>query len=79
LEFLKIARDLGFVGVFIDKKIGGLGYGFFEHCLINEEFMAVEPGIGSAILSTTFGAERLQLFGSEHQKETGSGELLVCD
>jgi hypothetical protein len=47
--------------------------------LINEEFMAVEPGIGSAILSTTFRAERLQLFGSEHQKETGSGELLVCD
>jgi alkylation response protein AidB-like acyl-CoA dehydrogenase len=40
-----------------------------EHCLINEEFWAVEPGIGAAILSTTFGAELLQLFGSEQQKQ----------
>ena len=35
LRLWKKACDLGFVGVFIDKKYGGLGYGFFEHCLIN--------------------------------------------
>ena len=82
LRLWKKACDLGFVGVFIDKKYGGLGYGFFEHCLINEEFWAVEPGIGSAIMSTTFGAELLQLFGSEHQKETilpqlAEGEAII--
>ncbi len=69
LRLWKKACDLGFVGVFIDKKYGGLGYGFLEHCLINEEFWAVEPGIGFAILSTTFGAELIQLFGSEAQKK----------
>jgi alkylation response protein AidB-like acyl-CoA dehydrogenase len=63
------ACELGFVGVFIAEKYGGAGYGFLEHCLINEEFWAVEPGIGQAILSTTFGSELLGLFGSEEQKQ----------
>jgi acyl-CoA dehydrogenase len=66
------ACDLGFVGVFIEEKYGGAGYGFFEHCLINEEFWAVEPGIGLAILAATFGSELLCLFASEAQK----GQLL---
>ncbi len=68
LSLWKKACDLGFVGVFIAEQYGGAGYGFFEHCLINEEFWAVEPGIGFSILSATFGAELLQLFGSEAQK-----------
>jgi alkylation response protein AidB-like acyl-CoA dehydrogenase len=70
LGLWKKACELGFVGVFIDKKYGGLGYGFLEHCLINEEFWAVEPGIGAGILSATFGAELIQMFGSDHQKNT---------
>jgi len=69
LELWKKACELGFVGVFIDEKYGGAGYGFLEHCLINEEFWAVEPGIGQAILSTTFGSELLGLFGTEEQKQ----------
>jgi acyl-CoA dehydrogenase len=75
LGLWKKACELGFVGVFIDKKYGGLGYGFLEHCLINEEFWAVEPGIGSAILSTTFGAELIQMFGSEDQRNKVLPEL----
>jgi alkylation response protein AidB-like acyl-CoA dehydrogenase len=63
------ACALGFVGVFINEKYGGAGYGFFEHCLLNEEFWAVDPGIGSAILSTTFGSELLVMYGSENQKD----------
>jgi alkylation response protein AidB-like acyl-CoA dehydrogenase len=62
------ACELGFVGVFIEEKYGGAGYGFFEHCLINEEFWAVDPGISLAILSATFGSELLSLFASESQK-----------
>ena len=68
LNIWKKACELGFVGVFIEEKYGGLGYGFFEHCLISEEFWAVEPGIAQAITSTTFGSEILQLFGTEDQK-----------
>ncbi|MCD6298866.1 MAG: acyl-CoA/acyl-ACP dehydrogenase [Deltaproteobacteria bacterium] len=69
LNIWKKACELGFVGVFIDEKYDGAGYGFFEHCLINEEFWAVDPGLGQAILSATFGSEILGLFGSEDQKQ----------
>ena len=69
LDIWRKACDLGFVGVFIDEKYEGAGYGFLEHCLINEEFWAVDPGIAMAILSSTFGAELLSLYGSEDQKQ----------
>ena len=68
LKIWKKACGLGFVGVFIEEKYDGAGYGFFEHCLINEEFWAVEPGMAAQVLSTTFGAELIQLFGTETQK-----------
>jgi alkylation response protein AidB-like acyl-CoA dehydrogenase len=82
LGLWKKACELGFVGVFIDKNYGGLGYGFLEHCLINEEFWAVEPGIGAAILSATFGAELIQMFGGDHQKKAflpllAEGEAII--
>ena len=69
LDIWRKACDLGFVGVFIDEAYGGAGMGFLEHCLINEEFWAVDPGIGQAILSTTFGSELLSLFGTGDQKQ----------
>lgn len=82
LKIWKKACEFGFVGVFIDEKYDGAGYGFFENCLINEEFWAVDPGIGSAILSTTFGAELLGLYGTENQKNLVlprlvSGEIIM--
>jgi len=69
LDLWRKACELGFVGVFIDEVYSGAGLGFFEHCLIAEEFWAVEPGIGQAILSATFGSELLGLFGSDAQKQ----------
>ncbi|MDZ7698433.1 MAG: acyl-CoA dehydrogenase family protein [Deltaproteobacteria bacterium] len=77
LGIWKKACELGFVGVFIDEAYEGAGYGFFEHCLITEEFWAVDPGIGQAILSTTFGSELLGLFGSEAQKELVLPQLVA--
>jgi len=63
------ACELGFVGTFLPEEYGGAGLGFFEHCLITEEFWAVDPGCGQSILSTTFGAEMLALFASHEQKQ----------
>ena len=71
------ACQLGFVGVFIPEEYEGAGYGFLEHCLISEEFWAVDPGIGQAILSCTFGAELLMLFGTEGQKQTVLPKLVA--
>jgi len=63
------ACGLGFVGVFIPATYGGPGLGFLEHCLINEEFWRVDPGIAHFILAGTFGSELILLFGTEEQKK----------
>ena len=68
LNIWRKACELGFVGVFIDEKYGGAGLGFFEHCLITEEFWAVDAGMANAVITATFGSELLGLFGTEEQK-----------
>ncbi len=70
LSLWKKACEYGFVGTFIKEEYGGHGLGFLEHSLIAEEFWRVDPGCGQAILSTTFGSEMIQAFGTEEQKKT---------
>jgi alkylation response protein AidB-like acyl-CoA dehydrogenase len=67
-DLWKKACDLGFIGLFIKKEYGGLGLGFLEFAMVMEEFWRVDPGCGN-ILLTTFGAELIQLFGTEEQKK----------
>ena len=69
LDIWRKACELGFVGVFIDEAYEGAGLGFFEHCLITEEFWAVDAGMANAVITTTFGAELLRMFGTEEQKK----------
>ena len=64
----KKACELGFVGSFISEEYGGPGLGLLEYTLIAEEFWRVDPGIGQALFSTAFGAEIIQLHGTEEQK-----------
>jgi alkylation response protein AidB-like acyl-CoA dehydrogenase len=63
------ACELGFVGINLSKESGGAGMGIFELCLIVEEFWAVDAGIALAVISTTFGAELVDMFGTEEQKK----------
>jgi alkylation response protein AidB-like acyl-CoA dehydrogenase len=69
MSLLKKARELGFVGVFIDEKYGGMGLGFLEAALVMEELWRVDPGLASAVSCISFGSEMLLLFGTEGQKE----------
>ncbi|MBA4390147.1 MAG: acyl-CoA dehydrogenase [Syntrophus sp. (in: bacteria)] len=69
LSIWKKACENGFVGTFIQEEYSGAGLGFFEHSLIAEEFWRVDPGCGQAVLSTTFGSEMIQAFGSEELKK----------
>jgi len=68
-ELVKKAAQLGFIGSFIKKEYGGLGLGFLEHAVILEEFWRIDPGLGQVLCSVTFGADELQIFGSEEQKK----------
>lgn len=65
----KKAADLGFLGVFIEEKYEGLGLGYFEQCLIVEEFARVDLGVAHAIESCFFGAQLFSLFGTDEQKQ----------
>ncbi|MEJ2097134.1 MAG: acyl-CoA/acyl-ACP dehydrogenase [Deltaproteobacteria bacterium] len=65
----KKAAELGFVGVFIPETYEGLGLGYLEQCLINEEFARIDLGIAHAIESTFFGSQLIDLVGTEEQKK----------
>ncbi|UCE34434.1 MAG: acyl-CoA/acyl-ACP dehydrogenase [Deltaproteobacteria bacterium] len=65
----KKAAELGFVGAFIKEEYGGPGLGMLEHCLMMEEFFTVDPGIAMAIVTTYFGSEVVEKFGTEEQKK----------
>jgi len=78
-ELIKKVAQLGFIGSFIKKEYGGLGLGFFEHAIIMEEFWRVDPGLGQVLSSLTFGAEEIQLFGSEEQKKKHLPPLVKGD
>jgi acyl-CoA dehydrogenase len=78
----KKACDLGFVGGFIKEEYGGPGLGFTEVAMIMEQFWRVDPGMGNLIL-TAFGAEIIQNYGTEEQKNKylpllPSGEAIMC-
>lgn len=64
----KKACELGFVGGHLDEKWNGGGLGYLEAALASEQFTRVDPGMGS-VLTTTLGAEVIQEFGTEAQKE----------
>ncbi len=64
----KKAAELGFVGMYLDEQYGGAGLGITEQCILQEEFAAVDAGISTAILTSCFGAEVIQEFGTEEQK-----------
>jgi alkylation response protein AidB-like acyl-CoA dehydrogenase len=81
-EIWKKACDLGFVGMYIKEAYGGSAMGLLSCCLVMEEFWAVDAGIGSAVLSTIFGADIIDLFGTEEQKQKhlprlAAGELIM--
>ncbi len=70
MTVLEKARELGFIGVYIPEKYSGFGMGYFEKALIVEEFWRVDPGIGQAIMSISFGVEIILEYGTEEQKNT---------
>lgn len=62
------AGELGFMGSTIAEEHGGPGLGFLDQALILEQFWRVEPGIGQALISCSFGSEIIGWFGTDEQK-----------
>jgi alkylation response protein AidB-like acyl-CoA dehydrogenase len=68
-DLVKKAAELGFIGLNLPEKYGGSGYGYLEKCIVSEEFWRVDPGLGSVLISATFGADMIALYGRDEQKE----------
>jgi alkylation response protein AidB-like acyl-CoA dehydrogenase len=68
-DLVKKAAELGFIGLNLPEKYGGSGYGYLEKCIVSEEFWRVDPGLGSVLISATFGADMIELYGREEQKK----------
>jgi acyl-CoA dehydrogenase len=68
-DLVRKAADLGFIGLNFAEEYGGSGYGYLEKCLVTEEFWRVDPGLGSVLISATFGADMVELYGTEEQKK----------
>jgi alkylation response protein AidB-like acyl-CoA dehydrogenase len=67
-DLVRKAAELGFVGINLPEAYGGSGYGYLEKCVMTEEFWRVDPGLGSVLISATFGADMVDLYGTEAQK-----------
>ncbi|MEF8883989.1 MAG: acyl-CoA dehydrogenase family protein [Haloarculaceae archaeon] len=68
-EVLDEAAELGLVGSNVPVEYGGIGYDYLTNVIIVEELFAADPGIGLSISSAAFGADALDAFGTEDQKE----------
>jgi acyl-CoA dehydrogenase len=68
-DLVKKAANLGFIGLRLPLEYGGSGYGYMEKCLVAEEFWRVDPGLGSVLISAASGADMIDLYGTEEQKE----------
>ncbi len=68
-DLVKKAAELGFIGINFPEEYGGSGYGYLEKCLITEELWRVDPGLGSVLISATFGADMIDLYGTDEQKK----------
>ena len=65
----KKACETGLVGAFIPEEYGGPGFGFVELALISEQLSRIDLGIGTVIITATFGSENIVMFGTEDQKK----------
>ncbi|MBM4763784.1 acyl-CoA dehydrogenase family protein [Bacillus sp. B15-48] len=68
-EIRKKAADLGIVGAWIPEKYGGAGMGILGQAIITEQLSRVDMGIGTNIITASFGCESIYLYGTEEQKQ----------
>jgi acyl-CoA dehydrogenase len=68
-EVMEKAAEMGLTGAGIPVEYGGVGYSSLELALVVEELFAVDPGIGLCITSAAFGADAIEAFGTDEQKE----------
>jgi alkylation response protein AidB-like acyl-CoA dehydrogenase len=68
-DILQAGIDAGLVGQDIDEEYGGRGFSLSEILAMAEEFYRADAGIALTLQLASFGAEMLQTYGEEWQKD----------
>ncbi|WP_254543626.1 acyl-CoA dehydrogenase family protein [Halomarina pelagica] len=68
-EILEAGMDAGLVAQDVGEEYGGRGLDLHEMLAVAEEFFRADAGIGLTMMLASFGAEIVEEFGSEEQKE----------
>jgi len=68
-EVVEAGREAGLVAQDIGEEYGGRGLGLQEYLAMAEEFYRADAGIALTLQLASFGAEMLEKYGTEAQKE----------
>lgn len=68
-EIIEAGRDANLVGQDIGEEYGGRGLDIVQMVAVAEEFFRADAGIGLSLQLISFGAEPIEKYGSEEQKE----------
>ncbi|EMA39960.1 acyl-CoA dehydrogenase family protein [Halococcus hamelinensis] len=78
-EVLEAGQEAGLVAQDIGEEYGGKGYGLHEMLAIAEEFYRADAGIALTLQLASFGAEIVEEYGDEEQKEEYIAPVAACD
>lgn len=62
--------EMGLLGLTVEEEFGGMGLGYFEHCLVTEELSKANGALALSYLAhSNLAVNQLRLNGSQAQKE----------
>lgn len=62
--------EMGYLGMTVEEEYGGMGCGYFEHCIVTEELSKANGGFALSYLAhSNLCVNQIRLNGSEEQKQ----------
>ena len=62
--------DMGLLGITVEEESGGMGLGYFEHCIATEELSKANGALALSYLAhSNLCVNQIRLNGSQEQKE----------
>ena len=72
--------DMGLLGITVEEEFGGMGLGYYEHCIATEELSKANGALGLSYLAhSNLAVNQLRLNGSQAQKEKYLPDLITGD
>lgn len=69
LEAMRVAGQLGFLGILIPEEYGGSGLGYHEYITIIEQISIIDPSIGLSVAAhNSLCTNHIYMFGNESQR-----------